>query len=103
MASVDEAVRAHAIRIGALLLVLAGNPARAALREMCSAVSALRLEGSAMEELADGVAERRKGSVRGRGDEGSDGSDAGYSSCHRGGDAVSASDTATTAAAALAV
>lgn len=63
-ASADEAVRAHATRLGALVLVLAGgggdscgentgSAARATLREICSAVSALRAAGSAMERLAD--------------------------------------------------
>ena len=73
-ASVDEAVRAHATRLGALVLLLAGgggdgggdhhagentttstttSTARETLKEICSAVSALRPAGSAMERLAD--------------------------------------------------
>lgn len=65
----DEAVRVHATRLGALVLVLVGdegreggkadgggggpNSARKTLREICAAVTALRPAGSAMEQLAD--------------------------------------------------
>lgn len=74
-ASADEAVREHATRLGALVLLLAGDgdssggggsggdggdgggsirpSARATLREICSAVSALQPAGAAMEQLAD--------------------------------------------------
>lgn len=66
-ASADEAVREHATRLGALVLLLAGDSgggggggggsanssARATLREVCSAVSVLRPAGAAMEQLAD--------------------------------------------------
>lgn len=98
-ASADETIHAHATGIGALLLLLAGDPARSVLREVCSAVSALRPEGSGMEQLADGVVEGQP-SVRGRGVNGSDASDAGRS-CQRGGDAVSASDATTAGAVAV--
>ncbi|CAB1096772.1 unnamed protein product [Ectocarpus sp. CCAP 1310/34] len=62
--STDEAVRTYATRLGALVLVLAGDgngggggasAARSTLREICAAVSVLRPHGAAMERLADGA------------------------------------------------
>lgn len=59
-AETDKAVRAHAARLGALVLLLAdGNDgestpsARTTLRDVCAAVTALRPAGAAMERLAD--------------------------------------------------
>lgn len=72
-ASTDEAVREHATRLGALVLLLTDgsggggggggglgegggkviSSARATLRDVCSAVSVLRPAGVAMEQLAD--------------------------------------------------
>ncbi|CAM9307938.1 unnamed protein product [Pylaiella littoralis] len=66
-AETDRAVRAHATRLGALVLLLAGgnggggggggerttSSARATLREVCAAVATLRPAGAAMEQLAD--------------------------------------------------
>lgn len=52
-ASADESVREHATRLGALILVLTGDPARSTLQEVCAAVSVVRPVGCAMEKLAD--------------------------------------------------
>ena len=83
------------------MLLLAGGSARSTLREVCAAVSALRPEGAAMEQLADGVAEGQR-SARGRGGNSSDDSDAGRSCQRGGGGVVSVSDAAAAPAAAVA-
>ncbi|CAM9716898.1 unnamed protein product [Ectocarpus fasciculatus] len=73
--STDEAVRTYATRLGALVLVLAGDgnsggggggasAARTTLREICEAVSVLRPHGAAMEQLADGALSFEEGTGR---------------------------------------
>ncbi|CAM9687461.1 unnamed protein product [Ectocarpus sp. 6 AP-2014] len=69
----DEAVRTYATRLGALVLVLAGDgngggggasAARSTLREICAAVSVLRPHGADMERLADGAFSLEEGAGR---------------------------------------
>ncbi|CAM9429003.1 unnamed protein product [Ectocarpus sp. 13 AM-2016] len=69
--STDEAVQTYATRLGALVLVLAGDgngggasAARSTLREICAAVSVLRPHGAAMEQLADGAFSSEEGAGR---------------------------------------
>lgn len=52
-APADETIRAHALRLGALILLLAGDSARLTLNKICAAVGALRPAGSTMEALAE--------------------------------------------------
>lgn len=49
----DETVGLHAKNLGALVVLLTGDAGRSALREVCSALAALRPAAKAMQELAD--------------------------------------------------
>lgn len=55
--SADEAVRDYSTRLGALVLLFAGDAGRSMLKEACDAVRVLQPVGLAMEELADGALE----------------------------------------------
>lgn len=52
-AAMDENVLKHATRVGALVLLLGGESARALLADICEAVEALRPAGVVMGEIAD--------------------------------------------------
>lgn len=57
----DEVVLRHATRLGALVLVLSGESGKSTLREICSALRALRPAAAAMQKLAEETEVDRQG------------------------------------------